>query len=652
MFILPRAALLVGALLILPTSGGAQTPIAEVEEPEEIVVQATRTGRRIQDEPVRVEVIDREEIEEKILMRPGNVAIILSETGGLRVQVTSPALGAANIRVQGLDGRFTQLLADGLPLYGGQASSLGLLQIPPTDLGQVEVIKGAASALYGPSALGGVINLVSRRPKRFTEAETLLNLTSRGGRDATAYVATPLAGDWSASLTGGHHRQRRRDLDGDDWSDIPGYRRSTVRPRLFWSGDDGSSLFVTVGGMTERRRGGTREDGRVPDGQPFPQNQDTDRFDSGLVAQTSVDGIGKIQFRASGMTQKHRHRFGSAIERDRHGTAFAEVSISDRAGGTSWLGGIAYQVDGFRSNAFPAFDYTYRAPAIFGQVEQDLLGDLTLAASGRADFHDEYGTRLSPRASLLYRPGYWTVRLSAARGFYAPTPFVEEIEDAGLSRLDPLTDLRAETVTSGSLDVGYQRGAIEVNATLFASDLRNSTDLAPVIGRTDRVALVNLPGTAHIRGGELLVRHRWDDFSLTGSYVHMHADEVDIVGKRRTKPLTPRHSAGIVGMWEKEDVGRVGVEFYYTGRQELDDDPYRTRSRPYVEIGFLGEIVVGPARLFLNAENILGVRQTRYAPLVRPTRAPDGRWTVDVWGPTDGFVLNGGVRLRFGSEGR
>lgn len=141
----------------------AEAPDFEETE-EEIVVQATRSGRRVQDEPLRVEVIDREEIEEKILMRPGNIAMVLSETGGLRVQVTSPALGSSNIRVQGMDGRYTQLLADGLPLYGGQTSSLGLLQIPPTDLGQVEVIKGSVSALYGASALGGVINLVSRRP--------------------------------------------------------------------------------------------------------------------------------------------------------------------------------------------------------------------------------------------------------------------------------------------------------------------------------------------------------------------------------------------------------------------------------------------------------------------------------------------------------
>jgi len=135
------------------------------EQVEKIVVQATRSGRIADDQPIRVELIDREEIEEKAAMRPGNISMLVAETGGVRVQTTSPALGSANIRLQGLYGRYTQLLADGLPLYGNQASSIGLLQIPPTDLGRVEIIKGSASSLYGGSALGGVINLVSRTPR-------------------------------------------------------------------------------------------------------------------------------------------------------------------------------------------------------------------------------------------------------------------------------------------------------------------------------------------------------------------------------------------------------------------------------------------------------------------------------------------------------
>ena len=80
----------------------------EMEEIEEVVVQATRSRRRVQDQPTRIEVIDQEEITEKMLMRPGNISVMLAETGGLRVQVTSPALGSSNIRVHGMRGRYTQ----------------------------------------------------------------------------------------------------------------------------------------------------------------------------------------------------------------------------------------------------------------------------------------------------------------------------------------------------------------------------------------------------------------------------------------------------------------------------------------------------------------------------------------------------------------
>jgi iron complex outermembrane receptor protein len=657
-----RAALLAGATLLITTTVVAQpldheigvTEDAEHSEPEEeIIVQATRSGRRVQDEPVRVEVIGREEIEEKLLMRPGNIALILSETGGLRVQVTSPALGASNIRVHGMDGRYTQLLADGLPLYGGQASSLGLLQIPPTDLGQVEVIKGAASALYGPAALGGVINLVSRRPHAQAEGEVLLNATSRGGQDATAYAAAPLGSDWSGSVTGGFHRQDQVDLDDDGWIDIAGYERWSVRPRLFFEDPSGAGVFATAGAMTERRRGGTIAGRTAPDGMPFPQGQDTDRLDAGIVAEAPVADLGTLHFRGSATLQDHWHRFGPVTEEDQHITVFAEASVSGQGGRTTWVAGIAYQEDAFRSETFPLFDYTFRVPAAFAQAEHDLSPDLTVAGSARVDLHDEYGTRISPRLSLLYRPGPWTIRVSGGRGFFAPTPFVEEIEAAGLGRLEPFDDLEAETASTASLDIGYARGQLETSVTLFGSNMAHSVRLQPVpLGapEAERVRLVSVPGTTRIRGAEALLRYRNAPFTVTGSYVYLDASEPGEFGGRREVPLTPRHSAGLVAMWENHDKGRLGLEVYYTGSQSLDDNPYRSTSRPYFEVGLLGEIAVGKARLFLNAENILGTRQTKYDPLLLRKRAADGRWTVEAWAPTEGFVLNGGIRLRFGGE--
>jgi iron complex outermembrane receptor protein len=622
---------------------------AREEDGEEIVVQATRSRRRVQDEPVRVEVLNREEIEEKVLMRPGNIAMILSETGGLRVQTTSPALGAANIRVQGMEGRYTQLLADGLPLYGGQASSLGLLQIPPTDLGQVEVIKGSASALYGSSALAGVINLVSRRPGDEREAELLLNATTRGGQDATGYIAAPLSDAWASSITGGYHRQSRSDLNDDGWIDMPGYERWSARPRLFWGGPAGASAYVTLGAMAEQRVGGTLAGSTAADGAPYPQTQDTERFDAGLVAELPVGTLGTLNLRASGMMQDHLHRFGNVVEDDRHDTLFTEASLAGEADRTSWVGGVAYQVDSFRSATFPVFDYTYRVPGVFGQVEQELGPDVTLSGSGRVDFHNEFGTRFSPRVSVLYRPGAWTIRASAGSGFYAPTPFVEETESAGLSRLEPLDNLEAETAGTASLDIGYALGPLEANLTLFGSNMKNTARVDPITA--DRVRLINVPGETRVRGSELLLRYRWDAFIVTGSYVYVDATEPDHANTgRRAVPLTPKHTTGVVAMWEDHDTGRLGLEVYYTGEQQLDDNPYRSTSRSYFEVGLLGEIAVGRARLFLNAENILGVRQTKYEPLLRPTRTPAGAWTAEVWAPTEAFVLNGGVRLRFGGE--
>lgn len=147
----------------------------------------------------------------------------------------------------------------------------------------------------------------------------------------------------------------------------------------------------------------------------------------------------------------------------------------------------------------------------------------------------------------------------------------------------------------------------------------------------------------------MLLRYRWQAFTLTGSYVHIDAREPnpDTAGRRRV-PLTPRNTAGLVAMWEKHGRGRIGLEAYYTGVQSLEDNPYRIRSRRYVELGLMGELVLGKISLFINAENLLDVRQTRHDPLLLPQRSPAGAWTVDAWAPTDGRVVNGGVRFRFG----
>ena len=619
----------------------------EAEEIEEIIVQATRTRRRVQDTPTRVEVLDQEEIEEKIMMRPGNISMMLAETGGLRVQVTSPALGSSNIRVHGMRGRYTQLLADGLPLYGGQASSLGLLQIPPSDLGQVEVIKGAASALYGGQALGGVINLVSKRPGDETTGEVILNATTRDGQDVSAYASSPLSSSWSGSFLFSGNRHAEQDLDDDGWIDMPEYDRWSVRPRLFWEGEEGATAFLTLGAMNEGRHGGTQNGQVVPDGNEFPQNQETERLDVGLVVEQPLGDRMFAQVRASGVRQSHDHLFGNQLEPDRHETYLGEFSLSGDLPSVSWVGGIAFQQDSYDSEAFPVHDYTYNAPAAFGHLDWDISENVAAAVSARWDDHSEYGQEFSPRLAILYRPGAWTLRGSWGRGFFAPTPFLEETEAAGLSRLETLSNVRAESAETASIDVAYSSGAVETGLTFFASKIDDAVRLSTLA--PDLVEITNVDGLTRTRGVEALMRWRRDSFVLTASYLYTDASEPDEAGTgRRSVPLTPKNSAGIVAMWEVEDKRRIGLEIYYTGSQPLEDNPYRSDGDSYFEVGLLGEIIRGRYSFFLNLENLLNVRQTRKDPLVRPSRTPDGRWTVDAWSPLEGFVANAGIRIRLG----
>ena len=290
-----------------PPSQEAPTPPV-VEAEETVIVTATRTNTRLQDQPVRVEVIDREEIEEKALMTPGSVAMLLGETTGLRVQTTSPALGAANVRIQGLRGHYSQLVADGLPLYGAQGDSFSLLQVPPLDLGQVEIIKGAASALYGASALGGVINLVSRRPDE-AEREFLVNATSQSGVDLTSWLANPIGDNASWTLLGGYHRQSEQDLDDDGWLDLPEFERFVLRPRVFTDNGAGRNMFATLGIMAEDRDGGTASGGTLPNGMPFTESLKTRHVDGGFVGRWLVLDKRVLSVRGSYM----RRISGSAV---------------------------------------------------------------------------------------------------------------------------------------------------------------------------------------------------------------------------------------------------------------------------------------------------------------------------------------------------
>jgi outer membrane receptor for ferrienterochelin and colicins len=156
---------------------------------EEVLISSSRTNARIEDLPIRVEVLGQEEMNEESLIVPGNITSILGDLAIITVQRANPVNANDVIRMQGLDARYTQILRDGLPLYGGFSGSLGVLAIPPLDLKQVEIIKGSASTLYGGGAIGGLLNFISKTPADSAQTSFLLNATTLREYNLNSYLS-------------------------------------------------------------------------------------------------------------------------------------------------------------------------------------------------------------------------------------------------------------------------------------------------------------------------------------------------------------------------------------------------------------------------------------------------------------------------------
>lgn len=628
-------------LATLPTQGWAGD---EDEVPlEQIVVTSTRTPGLIRDEPLRVEAVPAEEIEENLTVQPGNLSSLLNELPGVRVQSAAPGLGGAGLQLRGMPTRHTLVLTDGLPLLGTEPDGFGLLQTPPLDLARVEVIKGAASALYGGGALGGVLNLVSQTAA--AESTVLANVSSGGARDLEAFLTAQGTQGWSGTLTAGAHDQSREDVNHDGWADLPGYRRYTVQPRAWWNPDADRSLFFTVGLTDEYREGGTLAGDVLPNGASFAEAQHTRRVDGGVVSRWLVgDGIALDGHLSSTSTRLDRI-FGVQRIASTQTTVFGEEALSGTARDHAWVLGVAFNHDALAARAVPGVGYAYNVPALFAQDEFAPVAWVKLAASARVDVHNVYGTFFSPRLSALFRQpdSRWSLRASIGGGYAAPTPFVDEIEATGLGALLPLTGLRAERAVSESLDAKWADHGWDVNASVFTSEIRDPLVAQSVSG--PKLELVNAPGPRRAPGAETLIRRVIGPLQLIASWSYLDVSEATASGARQDAALVPRHSGELAGILESDKRGRVGVELGYVGRQSLDDDPYRRVSEPYFELNALGEIRFGDTAIFLNAIDLTNVRQTRFDPLIRPTLGPGGNPITDVWGPLEGRIFNLGVRL-------
>jgi iron complex outermembrane receptor protein len=303
---------------------------------------------------------------------------------------------------------------------------------------------------------------------------------------------------------------------------------------------------------------------------------------------------------------------------------------------------VAYERESLDPRDVPQFEYSYQVPGFFIQDDVQWLDWLTVSAGARLDVHSTYGNFFSPRVAALFHWSGWTSRVAAGGGFFASTPLTEETEAAGLARLAMPAPLDAERGDSISIDLTRAVGRMSFTGTFFASSVDHSVQ----VERESAYRIYNAAGPATNTGMELLATFRQAPFTVTGNYTFVRSRE-DRGDARVEAALTPAHSVSIVGMWEKQGYGRLGLEYYFTGEQRLEDNPYRDRSAAYSIVGALAERVFGRYRVFVNAENLTGIRQSSYDPIVRPAQAIDGRWSVDAWSPLDGRALNAGIRVSF-----
>ena len=184
-------------LVVIPQKDSVTTVFlsGNQHELEEVTVTSVRTNSRIEDIPTRVEVLGMDDLNEENGIKPGNIIGLLGDIAGIQLQQVSASSGNTFARIQGVNGRYTQLLKDGMPLFGGLSGNFGIMQVPPLDLKQIEIIKGSASTLYGGDAIGGIINLISKDPTdehelSFTANESSLLETNLNGYYGKRYKKT------------------------------------------------------------------------------------------------------------------------------------------------------------------------------------------------------------------------------------------------------------------------------------------------------------------------------------------------------------------------------------------------------------------------------------------------------------------------------
>ena len=621
-------------------------------EIEGVTIQATRSTRTIKNIPTRIEFIGAEELEEKAIMNASNISMVLRESTGIQIQQTSLSSGNRSIRIQGLDGRYTQLLKDGFPLYGGFSGGLSIMQIPPLDLSQFEIIKGGSSTLYGGGAIAGLVNMVSKMPDEEPELDILLSQTHTLGSTANLFFSQRKE-KFGYSIYGAGHFNAPYNPDKDNFTNIPKTTSFSLNPKLFVYPNDKSTLWIGVNATTDKREGGDIDvvKNGIDSSHTYFENNTSNRISSQIAYNTELNENQRIEVKNSVGFFDRNNQLPNYSFNGYEINSFTEFNYSKEKEKVDWIIGANLYTSAFREkNATTPRDLDQITTGVFANNTTDITNKFILESGFRADYSVDWGVFPLPRLSLLWKANNkFSARLGGGMGYKIPDLFTEEAATMNFRDIQPINsnNLKAERSYGTNLDLNFKTALTEelffsMNQLVYFTHISNAL-LLDSISFTD-YKFVNAPNSVQSIGLETNIKFSYKDFRLFLNYAFIDTRLRYLSGNPQ-KPLTPRHNMGSVLMYENEK-WRIGYELYYTGKQNLTNG---TQTADFVTMGLMVQKHFKWCSPYVNFENFTDRRQNRLSPEVLGTVLNPN--FQEIYAPTDGFVFTVGVHIKpFGRE--
>jgi outer membrane receptor for ferrienterochelin and colicins len=516
---------------------------------ETLVVTATGTEYAVEEAPIRTDLITRAAVERQV--KTTLAEAFQAAISGVRMEMNCQNCGFMQIRMNGLEGPYTQILEDGMPSYSGVTAVYGLEQIPASFVDQIEVVKGGSSALYGPGAVAGVVNLIRREPVENRYRIDLMQGWHAGRPERQAGASAQLVNLPFGTSADLFYRGTNRvpvDRDGDGFSDLGKRKLETGGFGLFRRFfADTARLSVNGTVAEEFRRGGDQFD-QAPHESFITEQIGSRRY---TLAANWTHTVSPQTFYSARVSHAYFRRgtyYGAGMDPNAYGDTrnplwVADSQVGHQSGRHALLGGYQVQWEHVEDIA-PAYGRTYGGTfsnqGVYLQDEWRAGTRFTLLGGVRLDKSNQVERLiLSPRAGVKFRftPNLaW--RATVSTGFRAPAVFDEDLHIAQVGGagfvMQNDAQLREERSVSAVTGVDYA-GTLRgrrylVAANVFMTDLRDAFTLvedAVPEHAFRRLLRVNGPGanvsgvdidanlqltrTLKLRGAFTLQRARWKE---------------------------------------------------------------------------------------------------------------------------------------------